>query len=112
MIRCPSTPRRLTLIIRDVAERAEDIEEVRTGPAARIAFDADGNLVNTIIHTREEELDDVGFNGILAYRVGGIFLFFGFLDARDLREHAEFRVVEVTQVAVLEDAVFLDAIED
>lgn len=36
------TPRRLTVWIEDVAERQDDVEEVKTGPPARIAFDADG----------------------------------------------------------------------
>ena len=38
-----ATPRRLTVLVRDVASKAETIEETFTGPAAKIAFDADGN---------------------------------------------------------------------
>ncbi len=42
-IRTLATPRRLTLIVNDVASKAETIEQTMTGPAARIAFDDDGN---------------------------------------------------------------------
>ncbi|MFT6397608.1 MAG: glycyl-tRNA synthetase beta chain [Bradymonadia bacterium] len=42
-IRTLATPRRLTLIVKDVAPKAETIEQTLTGPAARIAFDDDGN---------------------------------------------------------------------
>ena len=37
------TPRRLTLMVNDLATRQPDTREKITGPAARIAFDADGN---------------------------------------------------------------------
>ncbi len=36
------TPRRLTLVIRGLAERQEDLEEEMVGPPARVAFDAEG----------------------------------------------------------------------
>ncbi len=36
------TPRRLALWSREVADRQEDLEEVRTGPAVKAAFDAEG----------------------------------------------------------------------
>lgn len=36
------TPRRLAVWAREVAERQEDLEEVRTGPAVKAAFDAEG----------------------------------------------------------------------
>ena len=42
-LRVISTPRRLAVIARDVATRTEEVHEVRRGPAASIAFDADGN---------------------------------------------------------------------
>ncbi|WP_455136219.1 glycine--tRNA ligase subunit beta [Thermophilibacter sp.] len=42
-LRVVSTPRRLAVIVRDVATRTEEVHEVRRGPAASIAFDADGN---------------------------------------------------------------------
>lgn len=42
-VRTLSTPRRLTVIVADVACATEEIHEVKRGPAAKIAFDADGN---------------------------------------------------------------------
>ena len=38
-----STPRRLTLLVEDLAEKQDDIDEVKKGPAKKIAQDADGN---------------------------------------------------------------------
>lgn len=38
-----STPRRLTAYVKDVAEATEEISEVKRGPKAEIAFDAEGN---------------------------------------------------------------------
>lgn len=38
-----STPRRLALIINDLADKQEDIDELAKGPAKKIAQDADGN---------------------------------------------------------------------
>lgn len=38
-----STPRRLTVIVKDVATATKEVHEVKRGPAAKIAFDADGN---------------------------------------------------------------------
>lgn len=38
-----STPRRLTILVEDLAEKQEDIDEVKKGPAKKIAQDADGN---------------------------------------------------------------------
>ncbi len=37
------TPRRLTLLIEDLADKQSDLREERTGPPANIAFDDDGN---------------------------------------------------------------------
>ncbi len=42
-VRTLSTPRRLTVIVSSVAEATDEIHEVKRGPAAQIAFDADGN---------------------------------------------------------------------
>ncbi|MFL1695284.1 glycine--tRNA ligase subunit beta [Weissella kandleri] len=39
-----STPRRLAILVHDVAERAEDFEEELKGPIKRAALDADGNF--------------------------------------------------------------------
>ncbi len=38
-----STPRRLTVIVKDVATATQEVHEVKRGPAANIAFDVDGN---------------------------------------------------------------------
>ena len=38
-----ATPRRLTLVVEEMAERQSDLEEERTGPPADIAWDDDGN---------------------------------------------------------------------
>lgn len=38
-----ATPRRLALLVDDVAPAAETVEETHMGPAAKIAFDAEGN---------------------------------------------------------------------
>ena len=42
-IKTYSTPRRLTILVQDLAEKQEDIDEVKKGPAKKIAQDADGN---------------------------------------------------------------------
>lgn len=38
-----STPRRLTVLVHDLAEKQADVDEVKKGPAKRIAQDQDGN---------------------------------------------------------------------
>ncbi|QNQ82182.1 glycine--tRNA ligase subunit beta [Lactobacillus sp. PV012] len=38
-----STPRRLTILVKDLAEQQENIDEVKKGPAKKIAQDSDGN---------------------------------------------------------------------
>ncbi|GAA2869885.1 glycine--tRNA ligase subunit beta [Lactobacillus intestinalis] len=38
-----STPRRLTILVEDLAEKQDDIDEIKKGPAKKIAQDADGN---------------------------------------------------------------------
>lgn len=38
-----ATPRRLTVLVEDLAEKQDDIDEVKKGPAKKIAQDADGN---------------------------------------------------------------------
>ena len=42
-VRVVSSPRRLAALVSDVAVATDEVHEVRRGPAARIAFDADGN---------------------------------------------------------------------
>ncbi len=43
VVRVISSPRRLAALVADVAAATEEIHEVKRGPAAQIAFDADGN---------------------------------------------------------------------
>ena len=38
-----SSPRRLAALVADVATATDEVHEVKRGPAANIAFDADGN---------------------------------------------------------------------
>ena len=38
-----STPRRLAVIVKDVADKQKDISEVVKGPAKKIALDSEGN---------------------------------------------------------------------
>lgn len=38
-----STPRRLNILVEDLAEKQDDIDEIKKGPAKKIAQDADGN---------------------------------------------------------------------
>ena len=42
-VRAVSSPRRLAVIVKDVAVATDEVHEVKRGPAAQIAFDADGN---------------------------------------------------------------------
>lgn len=44
-----STPRRLAVLVKDVAVKAEDVEEELKGPAKKIALDADGNFTKAAI---------------------------------------------------------------
>ena len=42
-VRVISSPRRLAALVADVATATDEVHEVKRGPAANIAFDADGN---------------------------------------------------------------------
>ena len=42
-IRTLGTPRRTALIVKDLAEKQEDVSSENRGPSVQIAFDADGN---------------------------------------------------------------------
>ena len=44
-----ATPRRVALLINDVAERGEDVHETHKGPSVSIAYDADGNVTKAAI---------------------------------------------------------------
>ncbi|MBM7618094.1 glycyl-tRNA synthetase beta chain [Weissella uvarum] len=39
-----STPRRLSVLVEDIAEKADDLQEEKKGPAKKAALDADGNF--------------------------------------------------------------------
>ena len=43
------TPRRISMLVKNVAENQSDIEEEKRGPSVKIAFDADGNLTKAAI---------------------------------------------------------------
>lgn len=43
------TPRRLTVLVRDVAERQTDFDEEAMGPAAKVAFDGEGRPTKALI---------------------------------------------------------------
>ena len=43
------TPRRISLLVKNVAENQADVEEEKRGPSAKIAFDAEGNLTKAAI---------------------------------------------------------------
>ena len=44
-----ATPRRVALLINNVAERGEDVHETHKGPSVSIAYDADGNATKAAI---------------------------------------------------------------
>ncbi len=44
-----ATPRRVALLMNDVAERGEDVHETHKGPSVSIAYDADGNATKAAI---------------------------------------------------------------
>lgn len=43
------TPRRISMLVKNVAESQADVEEEKRGPSAKIAFDADGKLTKAAI---------------------------------------------------------------
>ena len=43
------TPRRLTLLVKDVAEKQADVEEEKRGPSVKIAIDAAGNFTKAAV---------------------------------------------------------------
>ena len=43
------TPRRISLLVKNVAESQADVEEEKRGPSAKIAFDAEGNLTKAAV---------------------------------------------------------------
>ncbi|MBZ5749780.1 glycine--tRNA ligase subunit beta [Metabacillus rhizolycopersici] len=62
-----STPRRLAVLVKDVAERQPDIEEEAKGPAKKIALDAEGNWSKAAIGFTKGQgvsVDDIYFKEI------------------------------------------------
>ena len=62
-----STPRRLAVLVQDVAEAQKDIEEEVKGPAKKIALDAEGNWSKAAIgFTKGQGMttDDIYFKEI------------------------------------------------
>ncbi len=53
------TPRRIALIVRDVADRQPDVSERVVGPPARVAFDGDGNPTKAAIGFAKRNKVDV-----------------------------------------------------
>lgn len=62
-----ATPRRLTLIIEDIADRQSDLEEELKGPAKKIAFDGDNNPTKPLqgfMKSKGVELNDLYFKTV------------------------------------------------
>ena len=54
-VRVISSPRRLAALVADVATATDEVHEVKRGPAANIAFDADGNATKAAQGFAREE---------------------------------------------------------
>ena len=48
-VRVISSPRRLAALVANVATATDEVHEVKRGPAANIAFDADGNATKACL---------------------------------------------------------------
>ena len=48
-IKTYSTPRRLTVLVKELDEKQADVDEVKKGPAKKIAQDADGNWTKAAV---------------------------------------------------------------
>ena len=63
-----ATPRRVALLINDVAERGEDVHETHKGPSVSIAYDGDGNPTKAAIgFARGKGLDVSELNVVDGY---------------------------------------------
>lgn len=59
-----STPRRLTILVQDLAEKQADIDEIKKGPAKKIALDKDGNwskAAQGFVRGQKMTTDDIYF---------------------------------------------------
>ncbi len=66
-VKAYSTPRRLAVLVKDVAEKQPDIEEEAKGPAKKIALDEDGNWSKAAIGFTKGQgasVDDIYFKEI------------------------------------------------
>ena len=54
------TPRRLTLLVSDLQDQADDVTEEHKGPSVQIAFDKDGNPTKAAIGFAKGKGLDVG----------------------------------------------------
>lgn len=62
-----STPRRLAVVVKGLAEKQEDIEEEYRGPAKKIALDENGNWTKAVqgfARSKDVSLDDIYFQDI------------------------------------------------
>ncbi|MCT7893755.1 MAG: glycine--tRNA ligase subunit beta, partial [Lactobacillus iners] len=62
-----STPRRLTILVQELAEKQADIDEIKKGPSKEIALDKDGNwskAAEGFVRGQNMSVDDIYFQKI------------------------------------------------
>ncbi|MCT7852240.1 MAG: glycine--tRNA ligase subunit beta [Lactobacillus iners] len=62
-----STPRRLTILVQELAEKQADIDEIKKGPSKKIALDKDGNwskAAEGFVRGQNLSIDDIYFQKI------------------------------------------------
>lgn len=62
-----STPRRLTILVQELAEKQADIDEIKKGPSKKIALDKDGNwskAAEGFVRGQNMSVDDIYFQKI------------------------------------------------
>lgn len=62
-----STPRRLTILVQELAEKQADIDEIKKGPSKKIALDKDGNwskAAEGFVRGQNMSVDDINFQKI------------------------------------------------
>ena len=62
-----STPRRLTILVQELAEKQADIDEIKKGPSKKIALDKDGNWSKAgegFVRGQNMSVDDIYFQKI------------------------------------------------
>ncbi|MCT7734377.1 MAG: glycine--tRNA ligase subunit beta [Lactobacillus iners] len=62
-----STPRRLTILVQELAEKQADIDEIKKGPSKKIALDKDGNwskAAEGFVRGQNMSIDDIYFQKI------------------------------------------------